>query len=82
VEFFAVLVVAEIVFGLHDGLVVLVEERVSVFVALLFDGRVEHELAIGVLPLISFFVEQGSWREDDERRGACILLFAFLTFCE
>lgn len=79
-EFLAILVVSEIVFGLHDGLVLRVEERVSFFVALLFDGRVEHELAVGILALLSFFVEHGGGRQLDDRGGASVGLLAFLTF--
>jgi len=80
VELLSVFVVSEVVFGLHDGFALLVEEGVSEFVALLSDGRVEHELAIGILPLIPFFIEHGGRWQLDQGQGACVLLLASLFF--
>ena len=77
-ELLPVFVVSEVVFGLHHGFAVFVEERVSVLVALLPDGRVEHELAVGILPLIPLFIEHGGWRQLHQCHGPFVLLLAFL----
>src|SRR5438270_2918122 len=78
-QLLSVLVVSEVVFRLHHGLALFVEEGVSLLVALLPDGRVEHQLAIGILPLFSFFVEHGGGRQLHDRVWTRVLVFPFLV---
>ena len=79
VQLLSVLVVSEIVFRLHHGLALFVEERMSFLVALLPDGRVEHQLAIGILPLLSFLVEHGRGRQLHDCCRTRVLLLPFLV---
>ncbi len=74
-----VLVVSKVVLRLHHWLALCVEERVSLLVALLPDRRVEHQLAVGILPLLSFLVEHGRRRQLHQRRWPGVFLLPFLT---
>jgi hypothetical protein len=62
--------------GLEDRLLVVVEERMTLLIALLLHGRVEHQFAFRVDALFAFFVKHRGRREhDDFGRAAVDLLF-------